>query len=180
MKNTYSYKYRLMISLVVMFVLSSSCYCQDKNIQSKKDSLITTIFFVRHAEKVIDESDNPELNNRGKERAEKLSFILEKSGITKIYSTDYKRTKDTVKPLADKLELKILLYDPANKKFLKELLSENKGTSIIIVGHSNTIPGMINEVLNSDSYDQLDDNEYDKLFIVNIIGEKSKCNVIQF
>src|SRR5438876_2482596 len=65
---------------------------------------VTTLILVRHAEKAID-PNNPDvdLNADGQDRAQELVRMFGDSGINAIYATQYKRTQETVKPLADRL-----------------------------------------------------------------------------
>ncbi len=62
------------------------------------------IYLIRHAEKVrTDKSDrDPDLNNKGFIRAENWKDYFFDKDISKIYSTNYKRTIRTVKPTCRK------------------------------------------------------------------------------
>src|SRR3989454_12655624 len=67
---------------------------------------VTTVILIRHAEKVIDPNNNdPDLSPAGQTRAQELVRMFGDAGINAIYATQYKRTQQTVKPLADKLGL---------------------------------------------------------------------------
>ena len=68
-----------------------------------------TFYVVLHGEKV-DNSANPPVSVLGQERAEDLKTELANKGITEIYSTNYLRTKNTVKPLANLRGLVINIY----------------------------------------------------------------------
>ena len=72
----------------------------------------SNIYLIRHAEKVrTDKSDrDPDLNNNGFIRAENWKQYFFDKDISKIYSTNYKRTVKTVKPLAENNSLEILIY----------------------------------------------------------------------
>src|SRR6267378_496425 len=65
---------------------------------------ITTVILVRHAEKVIDPNNSdPDLSPAGQVRAQELARMFGDSGINAIYATQYKRTQESVRPLADRL-----------------------------------------------------------------------------
>src|SRR3989454_12480696 len=67
---------------------------------------VTTVILIRHAEKVIDPNNaDPDLSPAGQTRAQELVRMFGDAGINAIYATQYKRTQQTVKPLADKLGL---------------------------------------------------------------------------
>ena len=160
------------LSLVLLTFISSSVFGQ---VTSK------TIFLVRHAEKGEDLAGdrNPPLNEKGALRAQKLAQILIEADIEYIYSTDFKRTTDTGVPLAKALEMDIMKYDSRKPEALSEILSETGSERILIIGHSNTIPKMVNELIGKKKYN-LNDDEYDKLFIVSLFGEDSDCVVLTF
>ena len=129
---------------------------------------ITTFILVRHAEKAVDGTKNPDLTKEGQVRAKKLMSLFQNADVGAIYSTDYKRTQQTVQPLADHLNLKIQSYDPRNKEFLKSIAKPQKGKIVVISGHSNTIPFLVNELIGEEKFKQLDDSEYDKIFVVSL------------
>lgn len=128
----------------------------------------TTVILIRHAEKV-DDSRDPELSAAGKERAQLLSEMLADAGVTKIVSTDYIRTRDTVRPLADALDLAIDSYDPRDLPGTAAELKEWGGTTVVS-GHSNTTPALV-QALGGDPQGPIDESEYDRMYIVHIDGD---------
>jgi broad specificity phosphatase PhoE len=64
-----------------------------------------TIYLVRHADKVSDETDAP-LSDAGHRRAECLANTLADAQIQQIFTSDLQRTQQTTAPLAEKLRLK--------------------------------------------------------------------------
>ncbi len=133
----------------------------------------TTMIFVRHVEKASTPADDPGLSAAGDRRAAELARQLVDAdvvaGIDAIYSTPYRRTKDTVKPVADALGLEITMYDPAdNEAVLATILKNHKGEIILIVGHSNTIPTLIADLGASKKVPPIAENEYDNIYIVSI------------
>ena len=96
---------------------------------------------VRHAEKLTDnpKERDPELSPIGLARAEALKKYLGGQRIDSIFSTNYKRTKLTGFPLADKIGINIKTYTPDGQKALvKQLLANASGKKVLIIGHSNT------------------------------------------
>lgn len=73
---------------------------------------VMTVILIRHAEKIID-PNNPDvdLSPAGQVRAQELTRVFGDAGINAIYATQYKRTQQTVKPLADKLGLPVNIVD---------------------------------------------------------------------
>lgn len=150
------------ILLFVAILYSPNAWAQKQE--------ITKIFLVRHAEKKKDGSKDPGLTTVGKQRAMTLSKMLQKVDLAAVYSTDYKRTKNTGKPTADSKKMKIELYNPMDsRKFIDNILEKHLGKSVLVVGHSNTIPLLVNTLLGEEKYDALKDDDYDNLFIVSIL-----------
>jgi len=144
---------------------------------AQKDSS-TTIILVRHAEKDTTAAGStqmhadPPLSAVGKIRADNLVKVLTSYPIQVIFSTKYNRTRSTVMPIAAKLGLEIETYDPSKQADLASILKSWKGKTILVVGHSNTIPGLVNLLTGNSNYPNLSDNEYDKMYIVRLDKEK--------
>src|SRR5687767_7650121 len=78
---------------------------------AQHDKKITTFILVRHAEKADDGTDDPDLKPEGYERASKIVSMFKNTSIDAIYSTRYKRAKNTVTPLAREKGMEIMLYE---------------------------------------------------------------------
>ena len=133
----------------------------------------TTVIFVRHAEKAGSSSDNPGLTAAGKRRVAELTRQLKDAdviaGVDAIYSTPFKRTLETAQPLADVLNLPVTSYDPDdNDAVLDDILDKHKGKIILVVGHSDTIPGLIADLGASKRVPPIEDAEYDNIYLVSI------------
>ncbi|MEM9820003.1 MAG: phosphoglycerate mutase family protein [Bacteroidota bacterium] len=138
-----------------------------------------TYFLVRHSEKSGEAGPDPRLSEQGLARAKKLSEILEKVPMDKIYSSDYHRTRDTARPLADKQGMTTLLYDPREQlAHFDGYMSGDEGLTMLVVGHSNTIPQLINILLGEEKYAPLGHDDYDDLFIVTSKGP-NKAEVME-
>ena len=130
---------------------------------------VTTVIIVRHAEKIID-PNNPDvdLSSAGQARAQEIAREFGDSGINAVYATQYKRTQETVKPLADKLGLRVNVINSKNTAdLLAQIRSQNSGQTVFIAGHNNTVPEII-EALGGPKYPTIPETEYDNLFIVTV------------
>lgn len=147
------------------FSVFSPVYSQEENTQ--KD--ITTYYFIRHAEK--DRSDptnsDPKLSEAGKNRAEQWNEILKNITFDAIYSTAYHRTIQTAKPTADRAKLDILFYDPSTL-YSPDFTKDTNGKTVLVVGHSNTTPDFVNQVLGEQKHEAIDDLNNGNLYIVTI------------
>ncbi len=132
---------------------------------------ITTVFLVRHAEKAGNVLTDPPLTPAGAARAHELAYALKHVKLDAVYSTPFVRTKQTVLPTAKEKGLEIKLYKPNDKDFLKNVLQAFPGGTILIVGHSNTIPRLANELIGQSEFSDLDDLIYDNLFIAYVPAE---------
>lgn len=144
-----------------------------------------TIILLRHAEKDLSGGNktNPELSAAGKQRAEKLVETVGKYKPDLIYSTNYTRTKSTVLPLAETVDARyripIRIYDfDKLEEFAGELL-KSKARTIVVVGHNNTTPELANLLTKTDKYKELGENEYDKIWIVEIRRYKRKPSKVE-
>ena len=131
----------------------------------------TTVFLVRHAEKAGDPSErDPVLSDAGFARAQTLAHMLSEVGISAIYSTPYIRTQETVRPLANRLGLEMKVT-PVSRTLIEDmaviLRHEHPGEVVLVVGHSNTIPPLVN-ALGAGRYENLSEEEYDDLFMVSL------------
>jgi broad specificity phosphatase PhoE len=128
---------------------------------------------VRHAEKALVPTDDPGLNEAGKRRAAELARQLVDAdvvaGVDAIYSTAYRRTEETVQPVATALGLPITSYDVSNTAtIMDEIVKEHKGKIVLVVGHSNTVPALIGNMGASKKVPEIDENEYDNIYVVSI------------
>jgi broad specificity phosphatase PhoE len=127
---------------------------------------ITTVILVRHAEKATTPVDDPPLSAVGEQRAEDLTRVVAKEGIDVVFATSYQRTQQTVAPIASDLGLVPQIID--DFELLIDIIeSEYSGQQILIAGHSNTIP-LITEALRITEPLQIDEHEYDNLYVVYV------------
>ena len=148
----------------------------------------TRYIIVRHAEKDTTLANaklmasDPPLNSIGETRALSLADKLKDHKINQIYSSNYKRTKATASPIAKAQNLNVAIYDPRNlDAFATQLLSsENTGKTILIVGHSNSSPKLVNLLIKQDQYKDLDESIYDTYWIVTSKNGKSKAKMMKY
>lgn len=105
----------------------------------------TTLFVVRHAEK-IGESDDAQLSDVGRERARTLAWMLRDVSFDAVYSTDFARTRDTIASIARSNGTKLSFYSPKPGALKGVIDGKHSGETVLIVGHSNTIPTLLGEL----------------------------------
>lgn len=130
---------------------------------------LTTVILIRHAEKVID-PNNPDvdLSPAGQARAQEIVRMFGEAGISTIYATQYKRTQQTVKPLADKLGLPVNQINSRNTSDLvAQIRAQHSGQVIFIAGHNNTVPEIV-AALGGPTFPIIPETEFDNLYIVTV------------
>jgi phosphohistidine phosphatase SixA len=132
---------------------------------------MSTIILVRHAEKASADPDAV-LSAAGQQRAECLSHVLKDSGIKRIYVTDTKRTQQTAEPLAKALGIKPVVVPARDTTNLVQDIFYGAGGNALVVGHSNTLPTIIQRV-QAGTVPAIDDNEYDGLYVLTIMEGSS-------
>ncbi len=151
---------------------------------------------------------NPNLRDpAGKDRAEILVDVAKDAGVTAIYTTEFCRTSQTAQPLANQLGLPLIVQDNGIlndqlsdelcepdidmsierlpiaintiAELVDEILSASSGKVVLVVGHSDTVPQMV-EALgvdplcpdyftpHPDGSCKIPGNQYDNLFIVTV------------
>ncbi|MEP7266687.1 MAG: phosphoglycerate mutase family protein [Saprospiraceae bacterium] len=134
-----------------------------------------TIFIVRHAEK-IDDSRDPDLSETGQLRAQKLAKILADKSIQEIFSTDYKRTRQTANPLAQLNGITIQIYKPDTLDlFVKRIVKSEK--NVLVVGHSNSTLSLLDAMGLAHTIKKIDETDYSNLFIVRLKGSRPKMSL---
>lgn len=154
--------------LTVLFVATViSAQETDKNVPDGSES--TTFILVRHAEKMSD-SEDPGLTKEGGMRAEKLYNMLMMEELAAIYSTDYHRTKETVKILSEEFDLPVTIYDPIpDTEETERWIEMYRGKTVLISGHSNTIPGIANQLLARNHFEKdFNESDYSNLIIITV------------
>jgi broad specificity phosphatase PhoE len=129
-----------------------------------------TIILVRHAEKEVvpPENKDPNLSLSGQARSQELARMFGNAGITSIYATQYKRTQQTVKPLADKLGLTATVVEAQKTTDLvKQIRASKPGEVVFLAGHNNSVPEII-AALGGPKMSIIPETEYDNLFIVTV------------
>ena len=139
---------------------------------------MTTIILVRHAEKA-DDSKNPPLTEAGLARAEELKRMLSGLKVTAVYSSKYLRTEATAEPTATQFGLPVLAYDASDSAALvARIKTEHVGGTILVAGHSNTIPKLV-QLFDARVLYVIEDDQYDDCFIVSLCscGEVKTLNL---
>ena len=139
----------------------------------------TTIYLVRHAEKQTAPPSDPPLTEAGRARAANLAGLLKPFGIKTILTSQFVRTKETARPLAEAVGATPIIVDMISDrsapggiaersiKELAERILKHRGEAILVVGHSNTLP-LIIQGLGGGPVPEIPETEFDNLFALTI------------
>lgn len=138
------------------------------------------VIVVRHAERAdggsmaATKQTDPLLSAEGEARAARLAAMLAESGIKAIFATEYKRTQDTAKPIAERLGVKVQTHKGQDTAGLVSMLKSTHAKDVVlVVGHSNTVPDVI-KALGGPAF-TIPDDEYGTIyFLVPATGTLSK------
>jgi len=171
----------LKLILLTGFIFLQSCKEEQPIADSTEDTGVTTFYLIRHAEKDRSNPDDadPELNQKGLGRAMHWAEVLRDANIDAIYSTDYFRTSMTAAPTSVKYNIDVQYYDPRTLD-LAQFKADNLNKNVLVVGHSNTTPQMVNMLLNEEKYQALDDSENGALFVVKLVNGKTTSSKLIF
>lgn len=123
-----------------------------------------TIFvIVRHAEKATNDPRDPTLSEAGSTRALRVAERLRAAQVSAVYATGYRRTQQTAAPTALAHRLEVRTYDAAMpaKDFAARLRAAHATGTVLVVGHSNTVPAIAAALCECDVA-SLRDDEYDR------------------
>lgn len=135
----------------------------------------TVVYVVRHAEKAVDVADprDPGLSALGLARREALGRVLVDVPLRAVYATEYRRSRETVEPLAGERGLAVTVAPARDTAGLaKAILESHRGEAVLVAGHSNTVPAILRALGAAEAPD-LAESDYDDLFILTIPAEGS-------
>ncbi|MEP3210375.1 MAG: phosphoglycerate mutase family protein [Maribacter sp.] len=158
----------VLISFIILNILG--CKEDPQVIVAKPiDTGVSTFYFIRHAEKDRSDSENsdPELTQRGLGRAMHWAEILRDVELDAIYSTDYNRTSMTAAPTSVKQDVDVEYYDPRIIDY-EQFKADNLNRTVLVVGHSNTTPEFVNNIIGEQKYAAMSDDDNGSLFIVEM------------
>lgn len=162
---------RLLLCLLPLsFLLSSVSLAADDT---------TTVILVRHAEKdrSSPHDNDPRLTDEGHARAAELVHVLSDAGVDVMYSTPYRRTRDTARPLAKHLGLDLKKAPVGNhaEGMARRIRDRHAGQTVLVSGHSNTTPEVA-RALGIESVPIIEDHVFDELWVITI-GSEGKASM---
>jgi broad specificity phosphatase PhoE len=127
------------------------------------------VVIVRHSEKATNGGNDPDLSSAGRARADALARILKDSGITAIFTSEFKRTQETAAPMAKSTHVTPTVVAAKDTAALVARLHQLNGNALV-VGHDDTIPNIV-KALGISSSINIPAADYSELLIVTL-GDK--------
>jgi broad specificity phosphatase PhoE len=162
-----------------------SCNCNGPMPESAE----ITVYVIRHAEKqVLDReapkamggtADDPPLSQAGQLRALGLTEDLPVREIDAIYVTKTKRSFDTASAVIALTGIEPIYYPPRDVDGLVTRLRKRHGERVLVVGHSNTIPPLL-QGLGVQEPIEIADEQYGDLWIVTVNASGTTLEVRRF
>jgi len=152
----------------------------DLDTSDAKKVETTTYYLIRHAEK--DRSDptnkDPKLTEEGVARAKKWADYFDAIPLDQIYSTSYSRTRQTSAYTATKQNLMVEQYE-VGKLYTEDFKLLTNGKQVLIIGHSNTTPALVNKIIGRDTYVDMKDDDNASLYKVTIEAGEARVQVLK-
>jgi len=130
------------------------------------------VVLVRHAEKADAPAGDVALSRTGQARAEELAMALAEAHLDTIVTTQFRRARDTAAPVRVGLTLTPVVVqagaDTASHVKAVAAAVRAGGHSVLVVGHSNTVPAII-AALGGPAMQELCDTEYSNLFTLALV-----------
>lgn len=166
---------KLILLFIAFFSFQNSAVAQE-------GAAVTKIYIVRHAEK--QDGKDPLLTPAGNARAGDLMRFLKDEMVQKIYVTQYRRTQNTSDSLRIQLHIDTVHYraDTLCDNLVNAIMEHSDfGKTILVIGHSNTIPQIIRKFgVHDYPYGDLADNDYDHLFLITYKNGKAKVKAMKY
>ena len=105
----------------------------------------TVVILVRHAEKAAVEGNDPPLSEAGEARARTLAEVLAEVHVDAVVASERQRTQATARPLmqARGLAPEVIGLGAAHVDSVAAAVRRHAGHTVLVVGHSNTVPRII-------------------------------------
>ena len=128
------------------------------------------VVLVRHAEKAGAPADDPGLSTAGAVRALALEAALRETRVDAVLTTPFRRTLETAAPLLSRRQLAGTVV-PVDGDHVAAVLAQLQalpaGSTVLVVGHSNTLAAIIRG-LGGPALPDLRECQFDRLYVLEM------------
>jgi len=129
------------------------------------------VFLIRHAERHLTADGG--LTEKGRQRAERWANVFADADLDVIITSETARTRETAQPSSEKLGLPAQVIRRSERDKLIELLHGRYANDrVLIVGHSGTIPEILNRLGHPEKV-YIRKSDYNDLFVARPSGDGS-------
>ncbi len=165
------------IAMTRRFFLALICaLCSLAAAQLPAQTKPIVVILVRHGEKAAAPAADPPLTEAGVARAKALSAALANTVVQAAITTELTRTRETAQPLVDAQHLtpEIVHTGPAaaHAKAVADAVRAHTGQTVLVVGHSNTVPAII-AALGGPKLPDICDSQYSNFFVLILHDNKA-------
>lgn len=126
----------------------------------------TVVVLVRHADRLPGQKTD-ELAAAGVARSQELARALEKAGVSAIIHSDTQRAAQTAAPLAARIAVTPIVIPGKDIAAVVGEVRKRRGETILVVGHSNTVP-MIIAAFGGPELPDLGEAAFGDLFVLTV------------
>ncbi len=133
----------------------------------------TTVIVIRHAEKDTVNPADPALSAAGQARAAQLARMFGEpkafGRLDAIYVSATLRSRSTAAPLAERLGISPTVAGAEDPKGLaRRVLRENRGKRVMVIGHVDTVPGIVAALSGRSNIPPIDDQDFATIYVVTV------------
>ncbi|MCA2995514.1 phosphoglycerate mutase family protein [Gemmatimonas sp.] len=160
-------------------LLAFLCICAGAFVPRHVTAQPSLVVLVRHGEKQPAPADDPSLSDAGVARAHALDKALALSAPGTIVVSPRKRTAETAAVVQQRVGVTptVIPLDAQHVKNVAAAVMKASGV-VLVVGHSNTIPAIVNALAGTTLPD-ICDASYATLFLVTPAREGGKAQVVK-
>lgn len=162
-------------TLATLAVTALAAFAARPDAGAQTSAPATTVIVVRHAEAVANAGADPVLAEAGIARAQALAAALRDANVKAVFTTQYQRTALTGEPLATAVNApltKAAVAGPTDvyvKQIVDTVFGKHAGGTVVIVGHSNTVPALV-KGFSGVEIGEIAHDAYDNMFVITTAG----------
>jgi broad specificity phosphatase PhoE len=133
----------------------------------------TTVIVIRHAEKDTVNAADPALSAAGEARAALLARMFGEpravGRLDAIYVSATLRSRMTAAPLGLRLGIVPIVAGADDPNGLaRRVLRENSGKRVLVIGHVNTVPGIVASLSGRSDIPPIDEQDFATMYVVTV------------
>jgi broad specificity phosphatase PhoE len=164
------------LSLLLFILATTGAFFEPTPSSAQSPALV---ILVRHGDTAPNSGSDPDLTAAGAKRAQDLASALSGTKFSAIITTQLVRTRQTAQPVATALGLtpEVISYAgpqrEAHVRSVADAVLKQTGGSVLVVGHSTTIPLIIG-ALGGPHLPEICETIFDNLFVLTLASPNTQ------